>query len=76
MTNAIAAGVIIVVSLVVIMAAVLIVRRYLRRPGRGSTKGIINPKELNVFCRHQERQLGPPSFGTPQAHPERFSVRE
>ena len=35
MSNAIAAGVLIVVSLVVIMAAVLIVRRYLRRPGRG-----------------------------------------
>ena len=35
MSNATAAGMFIVVSLVVIVAAVLIVRRYLRRPGRG-----------------------------------------
>ena len=35
MSNATAAGVFIVVSLVVMMAGVLIVRRYLRRPGRG-----------------------------------------
>jgi hypothetical protein len=35
MSNATAVSVFIVLSLMVIMAAVLIVRRYLRRPGRG-----------------------------------------
>jgi hypothetical protein len=35
MSNATAAGVFVAGSLVVIVAAVLIVRRYLRRPGRG-----------------------------------------
>jgi hypothetical protein len=35
MSNATAAGVFVVVSLIVIVAAVLIVRGYLRRRGRG-----------------------------------------
>ncbi len=35
MSNATAAGVFVVVSLIVIVDAVLLVRRYLRRPGQG-----------------------------------------
>ena len=53
MSNATAAGVFIVVSLIVIVAAVLIVRATCGDRAGGSTKGIINPKELNVDRRLQ-----------------------